>query len=197
MVLPTTVVSALEVSVVGVFIGRARELAVLEGHLDSVREGSERPGRALLVRGRRRVGKSRLLEEFIARASVPAVFFTASMQGTQRELALFSRAVAESSLPGASTFHEVTPATWEAVLRLLATAMPPDGPCIVVVDELPYLTSSDPSIEGTLQKVFDTVLSHRQVLLIGVGSDLAMMEALNAYGRPFHQRASEMVVPAL
>jgi hypothetical protein len=181
----------------GVFIGRARELNVLEGHLDRVRQGSERPGRALLVRGRRRVGKSRLLEEFIARSGVPAVFFTASKQGSERELALFTVAVAESSLPGASTFEDVTPATWEAALRLLAVAMPNDGPCIVVVDELPYLTSGDPTIEGTLQKAFDTVLSHRRVLLIGVGSDLSMMEALNAYGRPFHQRASEMVVLAL
>jgi hypothetical protein len=35
------------------------------------------------------------------------------------------------------------------------------------------------------------------VLLIGIGSDLAMMEALNDYDRPFHQRATEMVVPPL
>lgn len=181
----------------GTFIGRARELSILDGHLDRVRQDSQRPGRALLVRGRRRVGKSRLLEEFTARSGVPSMFFTASNQGTARELALFTEAVAQSTLPGASTFQDVAPTTWEAALRLLATAMPDDKPCIVVLDELPYLTAGDPSIEGTLQKVFDTVLSHRQVLLIGVGSDLAMMEALNAYGRPFHQRAGEMVVPAL
>jgi AAA+ ATPase superfamily predicted ATPase len=179
------------------FIGRERELAVLEGQLDRVRQGSDRPGRALLVRGRRRVGKSRLLEEFIARSGVPAVFFTASRQSPERELALFADAVAESSLPGAATFQDVTPATWEAALRLLANAMPTDEPCIVVLDELPYLTAGDPAIEGTLQKIFDKVLSRHRVLLIGVGSDLAMMEALNAYGRPFHQRASEMVVPPL
>ncbi|MDQ1295619.1 MAG: uncharacterized protein QG608_3504, partial [Actinomycetota bacterium] len=40
-------------------------------------------------------------------------------------------------------------------------------------------------------------LSRRPVLLIGIGSDLAMMEALNGYGRPFHQRATEMVIPPL
>src|SRR5690606_19800396 len=37
----------------------------------------------------------------------------------------------------------------------------------------------------------------RPVLLICIGSDLAMMEALNEYGRPFHQRGTEMVVPPL
>lgn len=74
---------------------------------------------------------------------------------------------------------------------------PIDVPSIVVIDELPYLTGADAAFEGTLQKVFDRDLARRPVLLIGVGSDLAMMEALNDYGRPFHQRAQEMVVPPL
>src|SRR5205807_2111815 len=41
------------------------------------------------------------------------------------------------------------------------------------------------------------LLSKRPVLLILVGSDLAMMEALNSHGRAFFQRGTEMVVPAL
>ena len=68
---------------------------------------------------------------------------------------------------------------------------------MVVLDELPYLTASDPAFEGTLQKVFDRDFSRLPVLLIGIGSDLATMEALNEYGRPFHQRATEMVIPPL
>lgn len=35
------------------------------------------------------------------------------------------------------------------------------------------------------------------MLLIGIGSALSMMEALNFCGRPVHQRVSEMVVPPL
>jgi AAA+ ATPase superfamily predicted ATPase len=68
---------------------------------------------------------------------------------------------------------------------------------VVVLDELPYLIANDRGLEGTLQNLFDRELSRRPVLLIGVGSDLAMMEALNEYGRPFHQRATELVVPPL
>ncbi|WP_227998411.1 hypothetical protein [Nocardia australiensis] len=30
-----------------------------------------------------------------------------------------------------------------------------------------------------------------------IGSDLSMMEALNSYGRPFHQRGREMVLGPL
>jgi AAA+ ATPase superfamily predicted ATPase len=182
----------------GSFIGRDEQLHELDRQLDMVRAaGAERPGRALLVRGRRRVGKSRLIEEFVERAGVPHVYFTASQQPMTEELRLFAEEVAASDLPGAATFSGVTLGSWEAALRLLAGAVPDEGPSIVVIDELPYLAGADPAFEGTLQKMFDRVLARHPVLLIGVGSDLAMMEALNAYGPPFHQHAREMVVPPL
>ncbi len=183
---------------VGTFVGREEQLRQLDRQLALVRAGgADRPGKALLVRGRRRVGKSRLVEEFIDRSGVPSVYFTASMQRPDEELRLFAAEVAASNMPGADTFRDVAPESWEAALRLLATIVPTDSPSILVIDELPYLTGADQAFEGTLQKVFDRVIAKHPVLLIGIGSDLAMMEALNGYGRPFHQRAREMVVPAL
>ncbi|TQF03619.1 ATP-binding protein [Kitasatospora acidiphila] len=182
------------------FIGRDRELRQLSRLLQRVREGGRagRPGRAVLMRGRRRVGKSRLAEEFIERTKVPSLYFTASARPTMADdLRLFTEAAAASSLPGAGIFQGQAPRDWDAALTLLASALPPDGPSIVVLDELPYLIANDPGFEGTLQKLFDREFSKRQVLLIGIGSDLAMMEALNEYGRPFHQRAGEMVVAPL
>ncbi|PRX45512.1 hypothetical protein B0I33_109175 [Prauserella shujinwangii] len=152
----------------------------------------------MLIRGRRRVGKSRLVEEFIERAGVPHLFYTASAQpDAATDLALFTEAAAGSELPGAEVFLDQTPRSWDAALRLLAGALPDDQPSVVVLDELPYLLSNDPGFEGTLQKQFDRELSRKPVLLLCVGSDLAMMEALNEYGRPFHQRATELVVPPL
>jgi hypothetical protein len=41
------------------------------------------------------------------------------------------------------------------------------------------------------------VLEAKPVLLVLIGSDLSMMEALNSYGRPFHQRGREMVLGPL
>ncbi|WP_426563757.1 ATP-binding protein [Angustibacter sp. McL0619] len=179
------------------FVGRDVELGRLAGLLADVVEAQDRkPGKALLLRGRRRVGKSRLVEEFVARAEVPHVYFTASGRSVREELALFAEEVAASDLPNAALFREVVPTSWDAALRLLASAVPETG-SVVVLDELPYLTVGDPAFEGTLQKLFDRELSRRRVLLVGIGSDLAMMEALNEYGRPFHQRATEMVVPPL
>jgi uncharacterized protein len=179
------------------FIGRGAQLRRLDSLLSRVTgAGDVKPGQAVLIRGRRRVGKSRLVEEFVARAGLPYVFYTASGRSTSEELRLFAEEVASSNLPGATVFRDVQVASWDAALRLLASALPDSG-SVVVIDELPYLTRSDPGFEGTLQKLFDRELSRRRVLLLGIGSDLAMMEALNAYGRPFHQRATEMVVPPL
>ena len=180
------------------FIGREAQLQRLDALLARVTaDDGAKPGKAVLVRGRRRVGKSRLVEEFVERAGLPHVFFTASGRSTAEELRLFAQEVAGSNLPGAALFRDVQVASWDAALRLLAGAVPDDGGSVVVIDELPYLTNSDPGFEGTLQKMFDRELSRRRVLLLGVGSDLAMMENLNAYGRPFYQRATEMVVPPL
>lgn len=179
------------------FVGRDAELATLSRMMQRVREDarSGRPGKALLIRGRRRVGKSRLVEEFVERADVPLFFFTASLQASAAaDLRSFTEELRASSFPDAALADGQEPASWDAALRLLAATVPQDGPSIVVIDELPYLIRNDPGFEGALQKVFDRELSRKPVLLIGVGSDLGMMEALNEYGRPFHQRATEMVV---
>lgn len=182
------------------FYGRARELETLDRLLRRVEQRGRtgRPGRAVLIRGRRRVGKSRLVEEFIDRSGLASVFYTASAQSnTATDLRLFVEAAANSTLPQAKLFTGQTPQDWDAALQLLAAALPADEPSIVVLDEMPYLIANDPGFEGTLQKLYDRELSRKPVLLLCVGSDLAMMERLNQYDRPFHQRGTEMVVPPL
>jgi AAA+ ATPase superfamily predicted ATPase len=148
------------------------------------------------MRGRRRVGKSRLAETFVERAQVPTLYFTASRQGAD-ELELFAEEALASRFRGAELFAGIVPDTWDAALRLLHQVLPADEPTVIVIDEFPYLIEKDPSIEATLQKQWDRLLSRKPVLLILVGSDLAMMEALNTHGRAFFQRGTEMVVPPM
>lgn len=179
------------------FIGRDEHLQRLTTLLERVRSTrGDTPGKAVLVRGRRRVGKSRLLEVFVERAQVPHLFYAATGRPLREELRLFAEEAAASNLPGAALFAGVRLDSWDAALRLLARAVPETG-SVVIFDELPYLIQHDPGFEATLQRAFDRELSRRRVLLVGIGSDLAMMETLNGYGRPFHQRATEMVVPPL
>ncbi|MGH8933988.1 MAG: ATP-binding protein [Egibacteraceae bacterium] len=175
------------------FVGRRADLDRLQRHLDAVVATGR--GRLLSVRGRRQAGKSRLVTEFVRRSGLPQLFFTASRQpSVQADLNLFAADVArESTLPGAELFSGVAFDSWEAALRVVAGALP-DGPALVVVDEFPWLIENEPGLEGSLQKLWDTVFEARSVLFVLIGSDLSMMEALTAYGRPLFGRAKELVV---
>jgi len=178
------------------FVGREAELRSLDRLLGRVRLGAAKPGQCVLIRGRRRVGKSRLAEVFVERADAQSVFFTASRQ-RRGELALFAQEVRDSGLSGAELFEGNEPTNWDAALRLLAQALPDDSVSVVVFDEFAYLVEDDESVEATFQKQWDRNLSKKPLLLLLIGSDLAMMEALNTHGRAFFQRATEMVVPPL
>ncbi|MFF9059924.1 ATP-binding protein [Streptomyces sp. NPDC014882] len=182
------------------FIGRERELRVLDAALRKTAGGgggSRQAGECVLLRGRRRVGKSSLVEEFLSRADVPYLFFTAAGGSAEDELTELLDAVASSTLPERSLFAEEAPTQWNAAFRLLAEILPDDSPSVVVFDEVPYLMERIDAFEGMLQRAWDRLLGRKPVLLLLVGSDLSMMEALNSYDRPFHQRGREMVLGPL
>lgn len=176
------------------FVDRRRYMDALRAELGQMRETGE--GRFVSMRGRRQVGKSRLVEEFIRREGIPHVFFTASRQSSGRELALFAEGVAGSELPAAGVVRGgLTFETWDAALALISSTADRTSPAVVVLDEFPYLVEEDPAIEGTLQKIWDRQLSRVPMLLIVVGSDVSMMQALTEYGRPLYGRPTrEMVV---
>ncbi|MFN8224849.1 MAG: ATP-binding protein [Gaiellales bacterium] len=178
------------------FVGRARELEKLEAALNAVRETGG--ARFVSVRGRRQVGKSRLVEELIERSGVKAVFYVASQLPADAELEAFRTAIAASPTAAAEVAAAGPLGSWQAGLTLLANEATTAEPLIVVIDELPYLTASTPSIEGILQTVWDRTLERKAaVLLITIGSDLATMEALGTYGRLLYNRAEELTVDPL
>lgn len=176
------------------FIGRQSSLDVLADELGQVVE--RRAGRFVLVRGRRRIGKSRLVEEFLRRASIPTLYFTASRQHRAAELAAFAEALGRSDIPGADLLAASRAGTWEAALTGVAALVGQSGPTALVVDEFPFLAEDDRdrlALEGTFQKVWDRTLQHLPIMLILIGSDLAMMRALTDYDRPLYGRPTRTV----
>lgn len=168
------------------FVGRQNYFRWLDGELAKI--GSSR-SRFLALRGPRQVGKSRLLTEWLRRARVPHLYYQALGRPTEQELASFADAVARSNLPtlpALAAGGTVWP-TWQAAFDALAVEAS-SGPVVVVIDELPYIIENDPGFEGTLQAAWDQRLQNGGMLLIVVGSDLMMMEALLTYGRPLYQR---------
>jgi hypothetical protein len=178
------------------FIGRKVELALLAKRLQRVTDSGA--GTALAIRGRRQVGKSRLVQEFCNQADAPYLFFTATKGASPVEaVAEFLSDLRHSSLPPDS---ELVPSgssgSWPDAFRALAAALP-DRPTIVVIDELPWLAEQDDLFDGALQTAWDRLLSTRPVLLLLLGSDLHMMERLTAYDRPFYGRADNLTLGAL
>lgn len=177
------------------FVGRQVYLDRLSEDLKAVQ--SEGSGRFVAVRGRRRVGKSRLVQELLTRAEAPYVFFQASKQSLGDEIRLFTEEIGNSSLPAADLVRSGTTFdTWAAAISLIASQATKKRPAVVVIDEFPYLLEENrDAIEGEFQKVYDRHIDGKApVMLILVGSDLAMMESLDEYSRPLHGRPTRTLV---
>ncbi|MGH3311569.1 MAG: ATP-binding protein [Streptomyces sp.] len=181
------------------FVGRQHELETLDRELAKVTAGigGERPGRCLMLRGRRRVGKSRLAARFAEHSGAPFLYYTATGASPEVDLTRLGKDAQSSGLPLAGLLSAARPANWDAALDVLAASLPHDRASVVIMDEVPYLMDAEGAFEGMLQRAWDRALETRPVLLVLVGSDLSMMEALNSYGRPFHQRGREMVLRPL
>lgn len=170
------------------FIGRAAELDRLREELARVRQSGR--GSFVLMKGRRRVGKSWLVERFIEREHVRALYFLADRQRPQRELVRFAGALGQSDLPAAATVSGVTFETWEAALAFAARDATRDQPLVIVLDEFPHLveTETDKVVEASVNATWERTLSRLPVMLFLVGSDFSMMRMLTEHGRPLFDR---------
>ena len=177
----------------GTFTGRTEQLRVLARELKEARSTGR--GRFVLLRGRRRVGKSRLAEEFLLRTKARHVFFAATRgRAPERELAAFTSLLAASDLPAAPLVRAGARfETWDAAFALIAESSERRSPSVVVIDEFPHLIDADSSVEGAFQTAWDRYLQRAPVLLVVIGSDLSMMAALTEYGRPLYDRPTRLI----
>jgi len=181
---------------VKLFVGRSGERKILEAELDLVKERGA--GRFVWMRGRRRVGKSRLAQEFCDGSRARYCFYQAPRRGRDEALAVFAGAVRESSLVSADAFEGAAFTSWPASLRAAVQGSSAASPAIVVIDELPYLIEEDSGFAADLQMAWDRFLEESAVLLICVGSDVRMMESLVEERAPLHGRPTrEMRVAPL
>jgi uncharacterized protein len=80
------------------FAGRESELALLQKRLVGIQASGT--GTALVIRGRRQVGKSRLAQEFCDRAEVPYLFYTATKGASPVEaIGAFLTELGNSTVP--------------------------------------------------------------------------------------------------
>jgi hypothetical protein len=158
------------------FIDRDAEIAFLEG------KWRERSAQLIVLWGKRRVGKTELVKQFIQ--DKPHVYFLSESTSGQEQLKRFSRALG-------GFFREPLLETrgfgdWEesfAFVRAKAKRL------VLVVDEFPYLVASNPGVLTLFQKAWDEYWSKSNVFLILLGSSITMMEnEVLGYRSPLYGR---------
>ena len=159
------------------------------GHLARFAARAAHRAQVGVVTGRRRQGKTYLLEAVAANAG--GLYFGATQATAAESLALFSQ-----DLSGYLD-HPVPLrfADWDEAMTFLFSA-PQLGAAVVVLDEFPYLSNAMPALPSIIQREVDRAASRGSgpsILLCG--SALSVMGRLLAGNAPLRGRANlEMVV---
>lgn len=151
--------------------------------LDRLREAIERPPQLVVLRGRRRIGKSFLLVHALARSR--GVFFQADEQNERFHLDLLAGEVSRLLEPRVPLRFD----SWDEALETIGE-LARQKPLAIVLDEFQWLKAAQPSLESIVQRHWDRWQRERTpVTLILSGSALRLMEGLLDPGAPLYGRA--------
>ena len=137
------------------FIDREDELATLENEYR--REGSA----LVILYGRRRVGKTTLISEFIKDKN--ALFFLASEESeTQNQLAFKERA---AEFIHSELLANADVKNWELLFKAIMETHFEKKP-IIVIDEFQYIGKSNPAFPSVFQRIWEEVLKDKDLMVI-------------------------------
>ena len=159
------------------FIGRERELSSLEKLYRSDKF------EFAVIYGRRRVGKTALINKFIDDKN--AIYFMGVESNAKQNLENFSKSIMEyvSGTEIDSIFSSFQSAL-EYVFRLAEKER-----IILAIDEYPYVARSSKSLASTLQLLIDKYKDKSKLMLILCGSSMSYMEdEVLAYKSPLYGR---------
>lgn len=168
------------------FIGRERELKALQ-------ELYEQDGFGMsVIYGRRRIGKSTLIVEFVK--DKKTIFYTATKVGKEKNIELFSKQAAAALDPA---FEDAVFSSLESVFDFITKKMPEEK-LIIVIDELPYWAERDEALLSIMQKYIDTKWNHKNLMILLCGSALSFMEnkVLSEKSPLFGRRDSQIKLEA-
>ena len=158
-------------------IGRKQELALLEKLYSS-------PSfQFLIMYGRRRVGKTTILQKFAQ--SHDCIFFPAQEKNDVLNLEDFSQTVQEHY-----TGDYLAPfPNWEKALAFIEKQSRNDKRTVLIIDEFPFLASQNPSIKSIFQHAIDHSWQNKNIFLILCGSSVSfMINEVMGYKSPLYGR---------
>ena len=159
------------------FIGRERELRDLDKMYASGKF------EFAVIYGRRRVGKTALINHFINDRK--AIYFMGVESSEKQNLENFSRSIIEytSGISADGMFSSFQTAL-EYAFRLAENER-----LVLVIDEYPYVARASKSLASTLQLLIDKYKDNSKLMLILCGSSMSYMEDnVLAYKAPLYGR---------
>ena len=165
------------------FVDREQEMATLQSEYD-------RDGSALVVLyGRRRVGKTTLISEFIKNKK--ALFFLASEESESQNRLAFQEKAAD--FLNSDLLKNVEVKSWDVLFRAIIDTHFDSKP-VIVLDEFQYLGKSNPAFPSVFQRIWEEILKDRQVMVILCGSLISMMQSQTlAYDSPLYGRRTAQI----
>ena len=146
------------------FIGRKHELAVLE---DTYKKHGFQ---MTVIYGRRRIGKSKLITEFLK--DKRASYYVASQSSLSDNVHKWSAQFINDLVPEMEGVAIDDP---ESFFRLIGNQCKKEK-TVIALDEIPYIAEADPSFLSRFQAAIDTIFADKNLYLILCGSAVSFME---------------------
>ena len=169
------------------FLGREKEILDLEKEY-------ARDGGFVVIYGRRRIGKTTLIKQFIK--SKTAFYFLATKEVESQSMKRFAGVIARTT--GNSVLQKAAFSDWLDLFQAVADYKPNEKK-VLVIDEFPYLVKVNDSFPSILQNAWDEILNDSNVMLILCGSLISMMKkhALSYESPLYGRRTAQMRIAPL
>ncbi len=160
------------------FIDRKEEIKSLE------RRYKKREFEFIPIYGRRRIGKTELILQFIKNKK--SIYFLATAGTKKENIERFK--TASSHLIDLSAIKE----EWEAIFEYIKNNL--KERVVIVIDEFPYLIETERGLSSVFQAIVDLHLKNSKIFLILSGSSLSMMyKEVLTYRAPLYGRRTGQI----
>ena len=140
----------------------------------------------IILYGRRRVGKTELLMEFLKKHK--GLYLLARQESETEQLKKLSSQVAEFYKDNVLKLNPF--ANWDSFFTYIS-----EKPRIpIIIDEFPYIVQASKKITGILQDYWDNKFSKKSSFIVLCGSSIQMMEKLLGKKSPIYGRRTEQIL---